>query len=892
MILPEVDAEVIAEEMTLSEVNGEATAEELGILGGASPELVLDVLMRERTQVFLGGPGSGKSTLLHYALLTLCDPERSKEALPLYWQNSPVPFLIELRQYLLKKTPDFIEYIVENTKERYAGVCIDAEDLRSLFREEGQALVAFDGLDEVFDPNDRLRVLQSFRTFARQYQTHIVVTSRIVGYEGGELGVAQFRHYTLLDFTLQQMRQFVTKWYEYYTWKGEERNAQGLIQRITENPRLMELAGNPLLMTMMAVIYKHGDLPERRWKLYERCTEVLLEDWDIKRGIDYRATLPLINIRASQKAEILQRVSMYMLEHGQEGRELNAIAYQPLMTILAEYLKNKYNQSQGEAEAIAHDILQHLRERTYILAEVGEGIFGFVHRTFMEYFAACYWLAEFNARKSDYQWLKVEVFGKHWRQDNWQEVLLLLIAMLSSQKSPVKEVVEYLRIERRKGIPVNIVFAARCLAETEVVEDQPWAQSLLAELVEGISQYAAQKPGQERVTAFLDTALSAFSMLAPIASVSQDVKNHISELQKSGTGRVRMVAWQMGLALRSQQERLDFAMAALQDKEEAVRQGAIAALEREWPSKVEVGQALTETVRADWSVTVRQAALGALQRAWPEREDILDAIESRIEKESANSDIAWLIQYLAANWRGHSRTLGIVAKLANRVVVKYEYSWACRAVIKEIVHGWQGDAEALVLLKELAVKDADRWVCEAVIKEIVQSWQGDAEALVLLKDIVVKNDTYWVRQAAVEAIGRGWREHAEILSLLKGVAVRDADPWVRQIVVKEIVQGWKEDAETLSFLKELAVKDADSGVRQTAVKAIAQDWKEDAETLPLLRELAVKDADPGVRRVVVETIGLGWQGNAEILALLNNVKAKDAASAVRRAVAKVLRQVE
>src|SRR5262249_24495154 len=150
--------EVIAEELTLAEIDAEATTEELGILGEASPELVLDVLMREQSQVFLGGPGSGKSTLLHYALLSLCNPERSKEALSLHWRSSPVPFLIELRQYLLKKIPDFIEYIVENTKERYA-VLIEAEDLRSLFREHGQALVAFDGLDEVFDPNDRLCVM-------------------------------------------------------------------------------------------------------------------------------------------------------------------------------------------------------------------------------------------------------------------------------------------------------------------------------------------------------------------------------------------------------------------------------------------------------------------------------------------------------------------------------------------------------------------------------------------------------------------------------------------------------------------------------------------------------------------------------------------------------------
>ena len=174
------------------------------------------------------------------------------------------------------------------------------------------------------------------------------------------------------------------KWYHYYTWEGDTRNIGGLVERILDSPRLLDLAGNPLLLTMMAVIYKHQDLPEQRWKLYERCTEVLLEDWDIKRkNINLKTLIPLdISIRASQKAEILQCVAMYMLENGQEGRELNAIAYNPLMKILAEYLEEKYNKPSGEAEAMSIDILNHLRERTYILAEVGEGIYGFVHKNF------------------------------------------------------------------------------------------------------------------------------------------------------------------------------------------------------------------------------------------------------------------------------------------------------------------------------------------------------------------------------------------------------------------------------------------------------------------------------------------------------------------------------
>jgi hypothetical protein len=51
-------------------------------------------------------------------------------------------------------------------------------------------------------------------------------------------------------------------------------------------------------------------------------------------------------------------------------------------------------------------------ERTYVLGGIGERVFGFVHRTFMEYFAACRCQAEFNARKSDFSWLTSRIFGR------------------------------------------------------------------------------------------------------------------------------------------------------------------------------------------------------------------------------------------------------------------------------------------------------------------------------------------------------------------------------------------------------------------------------------------------------------------------------------------------
>lgn len=316
------------------------------------------MLGREPTQVILGGPGSGKSTILHYAMLRVCQAGAARDALPLHLQDAPIPFLIELRYYVLQKAPDFVSYIAGNSRDLYDAT-VEAESLVNVLGQEGQALVFFDGLDEVFDPDERRRVINQFQTFAHRYpQARIVVTSRIAGYDRTALGLAGFKHYTLLPLTLGQIRHFAGQWYQYYTLEGTERTAQGLVQRIAESPRLLDLAGNPLLLTMMAVIYKDRDLPNERWRLYERCAETLLEDWDLGRGIEVEDFKLAVLVRTAQKSEILQLVSMYMLEHGQKGRELNAIAYAPLLDIVASYLEEKYQRSRGDAECLRSQLLQ------------------------------------------------------------------------------------------------------------------------------------------------------------------------------------------------------------------------------------------------------------------------------------------------------------------------------------------------------------------------------------------------------------------------------------------------------------------------------------------------------------------------------------------------------
>ena len=215
---------------------------------------------------------------------------------------------------------------------------------------------------------------------------------------------------------------------------------------------------------------------------------------------------------------------MYMLEHSQAGSELNAIAYAPLQNILASYLEVKYQRPQGEAGAIAVDILRHLMERTYVLAGIGERVFGFVHRTFMEYFAACRCLAQFNARKSDFDWLTRDIFEAHWQTPEWEEVLLLLTAMLHDQGTPIHDVVEHLRLDSSTDLPFNVAFAARCLGEAGDVQDQTQGQQLLAELAKAIARVRTRGPGGRTFRGSWRQRSGRSQSLAPVVSAPAAVR--------------------------------------------------------------------------------------------------------------------------------------------------------------------------------------------------------------------------------------------------------------------------------------------------------------------------------------------------------------------------------
>ena len=84
-------------------------------------------------------------------------------------------------------------------------------------------------------------------------------------------------------------------------------------------------------------------------------------------------------------------------------------------------------------ETVARLLIEQLRSRNFILCFLGGDAYGFVHRTFLEYFCASEYVWQFKETQTlSIEQLKTEVFGKHWQDESWHEVLRLIAGMIDA----------------------------------------------------------------------------------------------------------------------------------------------------------------------------------------------------------------------------------------------------------------------------------------------------------------------------------------------------------------------------------------------------------------------------------------------------------------------------
>lgn len=417
----------------------------------STPFPALDLLTRVRSRraVILGAPGLGKTTLLESFALVLAETEVAlfpwADQLAEY-NLLPVFYRVRDLDRDLEAHPDAT---VWDCLQRHCSQRLGLTLPHKFFTKEMEGrglLVLIDGLDEASSPARRHLLVDLISAFADtlSVKCQMIITSRVHDYARRRFEPDTYNHFELCPFDDAEIAQFLLVWRQAHDpdRTSAAQGAEMLWQAIRAKEGIHSLARNPLLLTMIVrVHFGLGALPESRLELYAKCTETLLKHWTEAKD------LPKGPIDLYQKQKFLGQLA-YELQGKAAHSSEREIGLSISRSALAKRLELFLIANLGtEYTAYVDSLIERLHARDAVLVSQGNERFGFVHRSFQEYFAAWWMVQQFE----EDELLKV-VFDV---PPGLTETMLLAVAQLS-ERARRRTLIELLR----RG---KIEFAVGCL---------------------------------------------------------------------------------------------------------------------------------------------------------------------------------------------------------------------------------------------------------------------------------------------------------------------------------------------------------------------------------------------------------------------------------------------
>lgn len=793
---------------------------------------ILEVLADSSYQhvIILGDPGSGKSTLARYVLLSLIDPTGDEKIRDTF--DGYLPLLIELRSYagLCKdnKCDTFLEFFEYLGKTE--GWHLTQTALHDHLKNDGRAIVIFDGLDEIFVPEERERITRQIVGFSSDYpKAYIIVTSRVIGYRRKILTDAGFAHFTLQDLKEKQVATFVARWYSLaLSDRPDEAKVrrERIMHSFKKSTSIRQLAGNPMLLTIMAIIGKHQELPHERWKLYDHAVSVLIQHWDVNKHLkDQRVDAAFIG--EEEKKDLLRRLA-YKMQAGGGGLSGNYIHREHLQVEFENYLKERYSQTPDRAAITARTMIDQFRERNFILSLYGANLYGFVHRAFLEYFCATAFVYKFEKiQEMTLKQLKHEVYGLHWQDQSWHEVLRLICGMIDEKFSG--EIIDYLSNEVNRPWPQrfsnrppwNIALAVQCLCEVRnlstIAEPAKRLLQVICAFLDHVMKY------DEPLYSFLDK-----QVLSPTESIGSNWPH-----------RTLLADW--------------------------LRAG-------KW---FEIDSTSFYVEAFGRFVGSVGKGLGVIQQI------MLDYITHR---EMANRLLS--LSTLAIGWREDPKTLSLICDHA----VNDIYEDVRKVAVRTLAQHFRNTPQILPLLHDCAVNDLHENVRSTALRAIVEYFRAEPQTLTLLQDRAEKDVHPDVRSVAISAMAQHFRTVSQTRVQIQDWAVNSLYEGVRVAAVSALAQYFHDDLQILNLVRECATKDAHERVRAAAVYALAQYFRKDLQTLPLLRNLATKDVYKSVCKAALSGLAQYFHDDPQTSNFIRDCASNDLFEITRSAAVTALAQ--
>ena len=405
----------------------------------------------------LGDPGAGKTTLLRYLARHFAIAHREGRSTVTGGMGEDLggarlPILFRIADFAEKRRVEPELGLVEYLRRFYwqwegGGGADEGDAVARLLLSKmatGDCLLLLDGLDEVLDGENRGRVVRAIDRLVSEYSSNkFVITSRIAGYQEASLG-SRFREFTITPMGNEQIKSFLGRWClaievaqrpEAETSLHERdatREASGIFHAIETKPGVKRFAANPLLLTILALIHRNGtQMPQRRVELYALATKTLIEDWQLGRNVAYGAQAKPLMLVEEEVTALLAPLAFRMHDEKSSGVVTQGEVEEWLMPWMAEL----QGVDDGAALGLVQEFLRKVRETTGLFVERGPGVYGFMHLTFEEYYAAR------HIANNDVPDI-LEMIQPYLYEARWNEPILLALGYLSTDQKRVNRLLE------------------------------------------------------------------------------------------------------------------------------------------------------------------------------------------------------------------------------------------------------------------------------------------------------------------------------------------------------------------------------------------------------------------------------------------------------------------
>ncbi len=324
-----------------------------------------EIMRNHKRSIVIDNAGMGKSTIAKYL------------ATQAVIRKSGIPIMIELRK--LKKEKNIMSFIEEQFDQFDKKIA--SADLKCMLK-EGGFIVFFDGYDEIA-VELRQTVTEDIRYFIeRAPENTYILTSR----EESELSsFSDFLEYTIQPLRMNEAFALIRKYDNY------GKHAEDLITKIKEEENLKvlkEFLTNPLLVSLLYKTYMYkGEIPYKKIEFYKQVYEALFNDHDKSKDAYVHPKQSGLDIND------FERVLMALGFLGVKRWQVEYEEKEELIRDICIGIKNLVGSS-PKPQHFLEDIIHAVP-----LFRKDGGTYRWIHKSFMEYFAAKYICYEMGDRK-------------------------------------------------------------------------------------------------------------------------------------------------------------------------------------------------------------------------------------------------------------------------------------------------------------------------------------------------------------------------------------------------------------------------------------------------------------------------------------------------------------